>query len=455
MALTIVQNPTFAGLTEAAKRVNNQLALQVFHKPVWDEIFFSQAPKWWLTPFLEEYAGEMEPITANEFNWMEDGKIYKLQTINTVTGTFPTFTVEFTDTTQYFVLYDVVDLGIAIAGQEGINVLGRVTAVGTNGANQTITVEIIDPQGVATGLTTTDFTAGDTVALLYNTQGECFQKPQGRIRSPERFTNQLNKVANTYDVCDDAQNQGIWFKNSVNGKFYWTDEEERMTMRLHAMQCDMASVFGQNHSFTETGTSYDGVGGTGLIPYLSYGSLIGQFAGTLVEQDLSDMLSTLSTHSDGTSWTVLAGVDFIAQAQVALKDYHQQGAIAYGRFAPEGGNHVGLNVTKYTFAGKTLKMMEYKGFSDPDFLPNNTNGTNYKNLAMFLNLEDRDCIKMVYKKRKDGGKMKKYLNNMPGIGGVSPGSLAVQDRACRSLIMTSHLGIQMKGLNKHGMMIGV
>ena len=455
MALSIVNNPVSAGLTEAGKRSDNHLPMQLFNKPVWDEYLFKQSNSYWFTPLVESFGGEMEPITDNIFYWVEDGKWYTKQTVASATEpTSGTFLVVLNETDPYFAVNDVVDLGIAYPGRTGLSLLGRVTAIGTSGANQTITVTLIDPYAAAVGtIVVGDFVANNEVALLYNSHGECFKKPSGKKHTPDRFSAQLTKLANTYEVCDDASNRGIWFKSEKTGRYYWVDEEEHGVMMLHRMQRDMTLLFGQSHSFTDPDdANYEGVAGMGLIPLISENSTVGTFAGAVTEDDFIDMLVKLSTNSKCKRYQVICGSDFYRDALKAMDRYFVSGAVIYGNFGNED-MEIGINFSKYTFGDITVELMKYDPFTDPDFLPNNANGVNYSNFALFLCMEG-NRLKTVYKKRRQGGKIKDWVNYQHGPTMAPNGQQYTAERACSTTLYTSHVGLQAKGLNDFGMMSG-
>lgn len=456
MALNIVNSPAAVGLTEAAKRDNNHLPTAVFHKPVWDEMLFKQSNAYWFTSLVETYGGEGEAIADNTFSWVEDGKWYSKQHVTSVTiPTAGELLFVLTETAQYFVPKDVIDLGLKYPGREGINVTGRVTATGTSGANQTITVTVIDPYGTAVAaIVTGDFPITHELTLLYNSHGECFEKPEGRIHTPEKFTNKLTKIVNTYQVCDDASNQGVWFKNSVNGKFYWVDEEEQAVQKYHKMQQDMCCLFGQEHSFVDpTNASYEGVAGYGLIPLIAEHSTVGTFAGDVTEDDLIEMIKALSLSSTCKEFDVMCGIDFYVAAMKALKEYFISGSVIYGKFGDKSLK-IGIKFSEYVFGNTTLRLMEYPPFSDPDFLPANAGGINYSNFALFLCMK-QGRIKTMYKKnRKTGTKIKNHVNYKSGWTMAPSGSQSTDDRACDTIVYATHLGLKAKGLNDFGMMVG-
>jgi hypothetical protein len=453
--LTVVNNPTFAGITEADRREDNYLPMQIFNKPVWDEFLFKQAKEYWLTFFLDKYMGKKDPIGADEWFWTEDGKWYQKQILVSATeNPDGTFTAVLGSNQQYFVVTDIVDLGVLYPGYFGKNLMGRIEAVGTSGTSQTITFRLIDPQGTATGVITADtwdVEGGTEIALLYNSQGECFDAPEGRIHTPEKFYNYMTKQSKTYEICDDASNRTQWFKSSVTGRNYWVDEEEYQTVRHHKREVDNSILFGQEHTFTGPTQSGAGKGGRGMLPWLNYFSMVRTFAGAVVEDDFIEMMRILGNYAKGDTWLCIAGSRFLTDSTKALREYSMAGGVYFGKYG--SADEVGLNYSSYSFNSLKMNFMHYKGFSDPDFLPANTNGVNYDNLAIFLQVGN-DSIKTVYKKRREGGTIKSWLARYVGNTFNENGGMVSTTEACKKTIYTTHVGLEMKGLQSHGLMIG-
>ncbi len=452
MAFNLVQAPQFAGADEVAKAASNHLGLQGFQKPIWDTMMWKQSHAWWFSPYVVSISGEKEPIGANEWNWVEDGKWYRQQNIvSAVDNGGGSYELTLSETKPYFIVNDVIDLGQAHPTQNFINILARVTAIDSTGATEKVTVTVIDPNGTVGAIAVADLAGNDTT-LLYNTQGECFQLPEGRVHTPNQYTNKLNKIVNTHKQCDDASNREYWFKSDVTGRFYWMDEDEHLTMYRHRMQCDMALLFGQMHSFTEPTTNYEGVGGDGLIPILRNRGFIGSYAGTVLEDDLIEMMTKIRRYSSTggvNRFDVLCGDDYMKDVMIAMRPYFIGGGVHYGNFSGNGVNRIGINFQEYQFGNTILRFMQYDGFSDPNFLPQGANGVDYAGMGVWLNLE-RGGIKVVYKKRRQGGKIKDWLNYKEGATFAADGAAITDDRACRTIVYTTHIGLELKGANDHG-----
>lgn len=460
MPLTFVQNPSFAGLTEASIRDNQQLTMAAFNKPIWSEVMYQQADKFWLSSWLKTICQEGDAIGDDTWNWVEDGKWYAKQTIQAAVAgaNADQFVITLNETDQYFVPTDIVMFGLANASKNGMNVHGRVSAVGLNGANQTITVDL---HGIVGGsIVAGDFTAGMEVQCMGNSQVEAFEVPDGRIHSPEQYTNQLTKMSTSYSYTDDGSNRVIWFKAPNSGRFYWVDYEEAETMAQHKMKEDSICLWGQDHTLTD-GT-YNGVAGKGMMQFISEGSMIRTFAAGagVVESDLIEFVMELSTYSKTSSWTLICGHIFAQNLATSLDRYYTAGAVNYGSFSKNTGKQylgkgrtVGIDVASYNFQGRTVNMMEYKGFSDPDFLP--TGGIDYTNFALLIGDAERNCTLKFKKDRKSGLKVSDFVSFRHGHSMNSKSRTFSNNRAIDETVYTSHMGVEMRGLQEHGMLYGV
>lgn len=455
MALTLVNNPSFDGFSDVAQRVNNHLAFAAFQKPVWDEVLFHQDSRWYLSSFFETYFDEDEPIAANEVNWAEDGKIYSKQTVSATptvengagSGNF-TLTLDQTD--QYFIPNDVVMTGVVHPTRPAANILLRIASVGTAGPNQTITGDLVDTslQGVTLPAA---FATATELQLIYNSRGECWNMSPGRRHTPAAFSNQMVKIDDTYDTCDDAYNQLIWFYNTQDGEFYWEPEESFLELGRHRMKKDLALLFGDSHTFTETigSSTYAGTAGQGLLTFLSGGSYIRSYAGTYVEDDSQEFLSGLGRYSKYNEWYALCGRGWKKDFNKAHAAYYQNASIHFGR-AREDGDTIGINVGKYYFGDDVVNVMEYAAFSDPDLLPSNAGGFDYNDFAMWIN-RDPSSIRICYKKRKLGGKVREWLSRQIGPTFQESGGRVDTDQACYKMNVASHVTIKVKGVQNHGL----
>lgn len=454
MALVLVgTDPTFSQNIDVEKGTENYLPRQPFNMPVWDKMLFYQAPKYWLTSFLTELT-EGEPVAANQVNWAEYGKFYQKQFISatavTGAGTLSmTIQLKATAGDQYFIPGDVIDLGRAFTGSSIRNLKARVTANGTNGGEETIDVQVLALLGDVSALTAADFPEDQEIVLLYHSKGECWTIPAGRVTAPDQFSNELVKIPNTHEMCDDAANRVIWFKNTVDGKFYWYPEELNITMEEHAREVDNSLLFGEQGTFTDG--IYSGVQGKGILQFLE-GSVKRSFSGNIIEDDIIDMLAIMSTFSKYNEWYFIVGVNMHKDFLKALKAYHTNAAVWYGPFKESGkGNTLGINVGTYIFGSQKINLMEYKCFGDPDFLPSTANAVDYTNFGMLLNL---DAVEVCYKRRAKGGKMKNWISVQYGPTFNENGAPVQTNQACTLTNIFTHLGLKMKGLQSHGVILG-
>jgi hypothetical protein len=287
------------------------------------------------------------------FSWFEYGKWYRQQKVQSVVqNSGLDWTIELNETSRYFHPTDVVDLGVKLPGNGIVNVMGRVTSVGTNGGNQTITVDVIDTDGAVSAdpSAVTDLMLTDTqVALSYNSQGECFKYPPSRRFHPNVFNNRTTKITTKHEICDEARRTISWFITS-DGTPYWYDEEQKLKMEEHWQQCDMALLTGQQHEFTDTsfdGNDYEGSGGDGILTYLSNSALGSQYNSASIEEDFNITLEFLSTYSKGTKkWHVFHGPTFGRHINTRLRDWLVDNYV-YGVETLDSGQKVGVNISEY------------------------------------------------------------------------------------------------------------
>ena len=453
---TIGVRPLYAGNTQVGKRSNNLIEMQAHHRDVWEEIIYQQAPKFWMKSFINKKQKEKPAIANNHWTWYEDGKWYKKQLVadngsggGVVSGTAPLITVEFQGQIN-IIPTDIVDMGIKYGHLTTL--LGRVESVGVSAAtgNAEVTFKLIDPNGtVNTTFDAADFSAGHEMTVLYNSQVECFEIPKSRVHTPEKYENSLVKISNGHSVCDDASNQGLWFKGS-SGSNYWTPTELSAWAEFHTMQCDAAILWGQSHNLIDS-EGYQGVGGKGVFQFLEENSLKMRSAGPPTEDDLIDFVTELARYSSKNEWHFICGDLMLANINRALDRYTQGGAVQYGTYGmiKDGNGKAGINFTEYHFVGKTLKFMEYGGFSDPDFLPENDGSVDYRNLALALNMDNVSCR---YKKSRIGNKAVKNFMNVQWGHSMGHDGQVVSNRACDQYVWTTHLGVEMKGLQDHGIL---
>lgn len=454
MATLTYVNPASGELTKVGRRDDYQSLLRTndYVDLQWDDLFFEKYKKFWFAKWIESM--NRKPDIANDtWKWSEIGKIYEQQVITDasvdVTVVTNTVTVKTASTTHYFVVSDIVDLGVAHPTKSGLNLQGRVTAVAMDGGFSKITCTLTGYDNTGGTISVTDFVDGGEVTLVTNSQTEAFTIPDARYRDPKDYNNQLNKIATASNYSDDASNTTLWFKNE-KGTYYWVEQDQMDAYYRHRMDVDNAILFGQKDTYVEGGLQ--GKRGDGIISQLdAKGCLKVTYASTtLTEDNLIDILMKLAKYAKGSTFDLICGFGLCTEIQKALKHYTQ----AASNFLPLGLNEVGINITSYTFGSRKLRLMEYGGFSDPHFLPQKattTNAFDYDKFGIILDSENKN-LSLVYRKNRATGKTLKDLFNV--IKGVTfaDGEVSSETAAEKSVFTTS-VGVELKGGENHGMLI--
>ena len=456
MALEVLKSPVYANSESiVGKRdLSHNLAMQDFAKPHYDEMIFQQAPDHWLNFFLKDKAS-VEHIKCDEFHWYEKGKIYSKSIVKSTKEIGPLeHEICFEGLVRKYACNDVIDLGCEYPGCPGVSLTAFVKEDYKDAdGNWCALVEIIDPQGTAAGNVTLE--VGAEVALLYNARGECFEKPKCRNSKPQEYKGSLTKISDCTSICDDAANQCTWFRLGGNGKYAkgWMGHDQQDLNWRHARAQDNALLFAQPHSFEDT-EGYQGKIGMGIVPSVGFYGSVRRFAGELFEDDLKEIIQSMKPNMKGNEICLIGSCGLIAQIQSALSKYCQGGAIYYGPFNTGEGNKVGVNITKYHYLGKTISIMEYEPFSDPDFLPRNDKGVNWDNFGLLLTINKQNTT-ILYRKRYDGTLLRNFVDTRKGMTmGTSGGAQFTADRACAEMYLTTHIGLKMKCQQGNGMLIG-
>jgi hypothetical protein len=282
---------------------------------------------------------------------------------------------------------------------------------------------------------------------LTNAFGECFEKPKCRHKMPEKFSNCLQKISNCFSICDDTASDVLWFR--VNGEKYWENYEKVAGMQEHRRLVDNAILYGMKHPFTDD-DGYEGTTTQGLIPTLSFYSTIFHCVGSITESDLMSMMTTLGRQSASKEWTIIMAPEMFMDLQNTFNRFIENGATSYGRFSPDLCQAVGMNVCSYNVGGYMLKFMQYEGFSDDCFLPQNANSVNYRKLGLILNTGTPSNIKIVHRKRRNGQVLKNWLDEYSGPT-MASNHMPTSTKACKEWQWTSEVGLEMKCLNQHGL----
>lgn len=451
MAISLIRGVELTSLTEANKRAASHLASKMWYKPSWDELIYSRTRKWWMT-FLLGKIGGVEYRLENSFFWNEEGKYYGKKTIHaTVATTIPSagqFKITLNEADAYFVVTDIVDLGVEKPGEAGQNAQGQVIEVGTDTGNQYIVVKILDSTIIGS-LDASDFPANNEISLSSNAQGECFEIPKGRMHLPDRRDNYIQKISTTYAVCDEATRKRLYFK-TTSGAMNFLDYEDQLTQETHHRNVDNAVLFGQK-SLTTNDDGYEQYTTEGIISSLVKGSMLFEKSAAYTDENIQDILSTMAKYSKGDTFDYFSGQTHCVQIQRAMKEYAINGSFSFGNFDNGKMEKFGMNVTRYRFGNMTMNLWNYKGFDDPDFLPQNANSTDYSDFGMLLYLKD-GAIKIQYQRQRSGKVLKDWFDEYSGPT-QAENHKPTSRNACKERAWTTAVGTKVKGLNNHALVL--
>ena len=444
----------YAGIdnTSVGKRQANNLLFQLHAQPEYDEFLYYQSKDAWLYPYLQEYIGSEQVVYQGTLNWFEYGKWYSQQSVTACTASGQVLTITLGSTDQYFIVGDLVDLGVKATGSNAMNAMGRVTGNGTASGSQTITVSVISANSGSSLATVLDGENTHQISLISNSQGECYEIPKGRNFAPKQYTAKTTKIAHTYEFCDEASNTMSWFMDQETGDFYYVTTEQKMLINQHRMAVDLQLLTGQQHTFSDSG-GYAGEGGKGILNYLEEGGLAYGYS-TLTMTGLSNVLNYLQTYGSqagNDTWHVIGGNGFMVSVQDAFKDYTLQ-AMEFPIAGKDSAAEITLNFGSYQFLNNRAIFGQYRPFSDPDLFPTNAGAVDYNNFGMILNLGEEGVSLRCRMNRKFGTTIKEHVNRRVG-GLLTPsGGESTLDRSCESFTYTTECMLVMKGLNSHGYM---
>jgi len=328
----------------------------------------------------------------------------------------------------------------------------RVTATQDNGSNlQEITVA--NQEGG--NITATDIQVGDAFGHIGNIFPEASSAPKGRLYLPEEEFNSLGILRRSFTVS------GSEFTNRtyLNDGESWYFEQEEIEMREFARDREGYIMFGViNSSAPQT----DPRSGKGIYDYANSEGVKNYFAGVtgVSETDIQDHLKDMLLQNVSNEIFVLAGAQFLADFQRAMKDYALAGALNYGKF---GDNIAGLDFHRYTFMGKTMNIAYYEMFDDVEMLPTPVNGLDNQNRADFSNFslwldfgsENNSKSLITLKYKELNGTSRKFIhgyeNGMVSADGSVGGNVTSGDDAF-SVHLLSHIGVEVRLPNRTGIL---
>lgn len=263
--------------------------------------------------------------------------------------------------------------------------VGQITAIP---AENTFTIE------PALSTQTISVTAGEALVFFpvsNVTEGSCAGN-SGLRKLPVLFNNSMQQVRLDETITDEAYasfSEEVTFFDwaGADGNSYkcWTSAtlKDRETQFHNGIE--MTALTGLQ--FTNGNLTGDGFRGTnGVLPIIrQYGNVIPYFGNAGVQvTDFEFMMTQAIIDKAPKSYIVSAGVDFVKDANKALKDYFINGAVTYGNMGGEG-NSLSWGFDSYKFMGVTLNFQTNETFNDPSFL--GAAGYNYRGSAVCMPTE--------------------------------------------------------------------
>jgi hypothetical protein len=210
-------------------------------------------------------------------------------------------------------------------------------------------------------------------------------------------------------------------------------------------------MFGERSSGTVKATR-------GILSWITSEGIINTYssAAGVAESDLQDHIRDLIPEGGSNEYLVLCGIDFLKNAQKALKDYAIQGAISYGSL---GKNMAGLDFAGYKFLGKTIYFAYYELFSDRTILPYtgtpSSSKINFDDFSLWLDLGSTNTgeklIKLRYKAH--GGVSRKFIQKtVPGMVSFGGADYAAHTGDYVEIALLSEIAVEVHLANRMGIL---
>jgi hypothetical protein len=342
------------------------------HKPEHSNLLSYKYPQYYLTSMLDRL-GPSEGLGSDIWSWNVMDRTRRGGTIASVDAGDGTASVTLTTGYVYTAAqpgYLVVGDIIRIADGTESGRMVRVTSTADNGGAQQIVVSAVEG-GNVTLATSTVF------GHATNAFGEASTAPEGRVFLPEEEWNALQIIRRSFSMSGSEFTNRTWLKDG--SAWYFTIED--IHMKEFALDREIALMWGVRQGTGVKTTN-------GLIQFALDNGIENGFAAAagVAEADLRDHIVDMFDEGVGNEIYVLCGSRFLADAQVALKDYTLNGAVSYGSF---GDNTAGLDFMSYKFMGKTIHFAHYGLFNDQEVLPTVTASASvidYANFSLWLDL---------------------------------------------------------------------
>lgn len=412
---------------------------------------FDIYPQYRLTVLMDKLGG-FSPIKNDILSWSKLDRTRKSATVSVLSDALPvaatTLTLSDIDASAtelgYFLVNDV------IRTENGT--LLRVTAVGTSGSDQTITVANLGGGNIAAGAVA----VSEKIGHAYNAWAPGSTGPAGRLYLPEEEYNYSQIFRRGSKIDRGSFSNRIYLKEfgvlGAEGES-WMFHNEKIDIMEHMRDLENAIMFGTRSTVAGSYKTTRGI--WDRVVTSAEGQVVNFTAATgISESDLQTLAVRLARQGGGKELLVLCGSEAMMDIQQALKQYVVNGGVSFGAF---GGNTVGLDITQYKFGGFTMNFMHYPLFDDDKLLPFVSTPTstkiNFRHVALFLDLGSPG-EKLLQLRYRDGdlGPAKfvhQYINGMfPVDGNMSANSF---DGAEYQLL--SEILVEYKGPNRSGVLV--
>lgn len=427
-------------------QANPNLFHSSYYTPEFHKSIIHKFRKYTLTYLLERMGKVSYEQTRHPYiNWVESDRVRQQRTITSAADNLDgTWNVTLTETTQYFIVRDTINLP-----KDRIGIITQIVA--------TSPAVIIKVAPVDTGapLVANNFTAGEKIGHNGNLMEACYTLPTGRKSKGTAYDNYFSKIHDAKEYCDEE----LYLPLAVshNGKPYWYYKEQFDQTEEHMKNIEMAILNGEKSTGGVTGAK----SAKGVLQFLLGGSSISTISAAPDEDDLIDQLKIMGLNADVKNWIAFAGTEYMTSLTKELKDYHVDGNQFFGNFGIKA-NTIGLNFETYRFNDKSVTFFTYPVFDDPMIFPSRATGrgTNWTNSAMFLAADKTphgdDLCSVVYRQGISGKKLKMLYSYAKGHVDTPIGGDSAQrsiDQACFKEDYSTELTVRMVALNNQGLQL--
>jgi hypothetical protein len=444
MAIPNLQVPTSLSTANGVRQpiLEGYVFSSGIHEPEISSLLSYKYPQYYLTSLLDRLGYE-EDTAQKVFSWFEQDRTRRGGTVVELAGAIngnPTAVVN-TDIIYsatapgYFIVNDTVRF------ESGI--VCRVTATQIiNTDKQQITVVKMD----GSNFVTADIAANDKFGHIASAFGEYSDAPAGRLFTPEEKYNTTTIIRRSMGISGDEFTN----KTRIGDGKAWYFEAENQLMKEFAKDKETTILFGQIGTGAVKSTR-------GLLDFINQSGVVNGFAASagVDEEDIQDHIKDLLIQGTSNEITVLAGAQFLADFQRAMRDYTVGGASGMQKLA-------GLDFQQYKFMGKTLTIAYYELFDDPTVVPSPANGLNstgradFSNFSLWLDMgkDENGTPLIVLRHKAHGGISRKWIHAIEK-GLVSPSGVGGEVANGKDGFTVHYLcevGLQCKLAHRHGIL---